>query len=243
VEANAAVVPRLLGWSRRQTRERVHELLELIGLDPAEYARRYPAQLSGGQQQRVGLARALAADPRLMLMDEPFSAVDPIVRERLRADFLRLHRREPKTVLFVTHDIDEAIAISDRVAVLREGRLVQYCTPAELLTSPADEFVAEFVGRDRLLKALALIRVRDIALDAPPLASAPPTLEIPSTASARDTLALLMADPLGRGLVRDENGSVAGVVTADLVAAAIRELTGPEALPPPRGTGGAVRPD
>jgi osmoprotectant transport system ATP-binding protein len=162
-------VPRLLGWDRERTRARVRELLELIGLDPDEFSGRYPAQLSGGQQQRVGLARALAGDPPVMLMDEPFSAVDPITRERLQNDFLRLHRAVPKTVVFVSHDIDEAVKMADRIAVLREGRLVQYAPPAELLARPADEFVADFVGSDRALKSLSLTRVEEIELIDPPL--------------------------------------------------------------------------
>jgi osmoprotectant transport system ATP-binding protein len=169
VFANVATVPRLLGWERERVRVRVRELLELIGLDPDEFSGRYPAELSGGQQQRVGLARALAGDPPVMLMDEPFSAVDPITRERLQNDFLRLHRVVPKTVVFVTHDIDEAVKMGDRVAVMREGHLVQYAPPAELLASPVDDFVADFVGADRALKSLSLTRVEDIELIPPPL--------------------------------------------------------------------------
>jgi osmoprotectant transport system ATP-binding protein len=159
---NIATVPQLLGWDRERRRARTAELLELIGLDP-ELAGRYPAQLSGGQQQRVGVARALAADPLVMLMDEPFGAIDPINRERLQNEFLRLQAEIRKTVLFVTHDIDEAIKMGDRIAVMREGgRVAQYATPAELLMSPADEFVEDFVGADRALKRLALMRVSDI---------------------------------------------------------------------------------
>jgi osmoprotectant transport system ATP-binding protein len=169
VGANVATVPRLLGWDKARIRARVRELLALIELDPDDYAGRYPAQLSGGQQQRVGLARALAADPPVMLMDEPFSAVDPITRERLQNDFLRLHRAVPKTVVFVSHDIDEAVKMADRVAVMREGRLVQYAPPAELLASPADDFVADFVGADRALKSLSLTRVEEIDLIPAPL--------------------------------------------------------------------------
>ena len=155
VAANVATVPRLLGWEKERTRARVRELLELIGLDPDEFSKRYPAQLSGGQQQRVGLARALAGDPPVMLMDEPFSAVDPITRERLQNDFLRLHRAVPKTVVFVSHDIDEAVKMADRVAVMRDGQLVQFAPPAELLANPVDDFVADFVGADRALKSLS----------------------------------------------------------------------------------------
>ena len=171
VEANVATVPRLLGWDRARTRARVRELLELIGMDPDEYGPRYPAQLSGGQQQRVGLARALGGDPPLMLMDEPFSAVDPITRERLQNDFLRLHRAVPKTVVFVSHDIDEAVKMADRIAVMREGRLVQYDPPAALLSSPVDDFVADFVGADRALKSLSLRRIEEIDLLEPPVAT------------------------------------------------------------------------
>jgi osmoprotectant transport system ATP-binding protein len=167
---NIATVPRLLGWDRARIRDRTKELLELIGLDPT-LRDRYPNQLSGGQQQRVGVARALAADPPVMLMDEPFGAIDPINRERLQNEFLRLQTEIRKTVLFVTHDIDEAIKIGDRIAILQEGgRLAQYATPAELLMAPANDFVEDFVGADRALKRLALMRVRDIDLWHAPLA-------------------------------------------------------------------------
>jgi osmoprotectant transport system ATP-binding protein len=167
---NIETVPRLLGWEKERARARAAELLELVGLD-SDLAVRYPAQLSGGQQQRVGVARALAADPLVMLMDEPFGAIDPINRERLQNEFLRLQAEIRKTVLFVTHDIDEAIKMGDRIAVMREGgRVAQYATPAELLMSPADEFVEDFVGADRALKRLALMRVSDIDLWEAPLA-------------------------------------------------------------------------
>jgi osmoprotectant transport system ATP-binding protein len=170
VADNIATVPKLVGWDRERTRKRVGELLELIGLDQSE-ADRFPSQLSGGQQQRVGVARALAADPPVMLMDEPFGAIDPINRERLQNEFLRLQAEIRKTVLFVTHDIDEAIKMGDRIAILKAGgHLAQYATPAELLMAPADDFVEDFVGADRALKRLALMRVRDINLWEAPLA-------------------------------------------------------------------------
>jgi osmoprotectant transport system ATP-binding protein len=170
VADNIATVPKLLGWDRERIRKRVGELLELIGLEPAE-ADRFPSQLSGGQQQRVGVARALAADPPVMLMDEPFGAIDPINRERLQNEFLRLQAEIRKTVLFVTHDIDEAIKMGDRIAILKAGgHLAQYATPAELLMAPADDFVEDFVGADRALKRLALMRVSDIDLWHAPLA-------------------------------------------------------------------------
>jgi osmoprotectant transport system ATP-binding protein len=165
---NVAVVPRLLGWDAARLRERTDELLSLVGLDPARYRDRYPSQLSGGERQRVGVARALAADPPLMLMDEPFGAVDPIVRERLQDEFLRLQAELAKTILFVTHDIDEAIKMGDLVAVMQAGGvLAQYGTPEEILANPVSDFVARFVGADRGLKRLSLVRVRELPLERP----------------------------------------------------------------------------
>jgi osmoprotectant transport system ATP-binding protein len=170
VGANIATVPRLLGWDRSRIRARVDELLELVGLDADDTRDRYPAQLSGGQRQRVGVARALAVDPPLMLMDEPFGAIDPINRERLQNEFLRLQREIRKTVVFVTHDIDEAIKMGDRIGVMqRGGTLAQYAPPAELLMCPQGKFVEDFVGADRALKRLALQRVRDVDLWKAPL--------------------------------------------------------------------------
>jgi osmoprotectant transport system ATP-binding protein len=170
VTQNVGAVPELLGWRKARIEARATELLELVGLEP-ELGGRYPAQLSGGQQQRVGVARALAADPLVMLMDEPFGAIDPINRERLQNEFLRLQAELRKTVIFVTHDIDEAIKMGDRIAVMKEnGRVEQYATPAELLMAPATGFVEDFVGADRALKRLALMRVADIDLWEAPLA-------------------------------------------------------------------------
>ena len=155
VEDNIGTVPRLLGWDKQRIRARVGELLELVGLEQSD-AKRYPGQFSGGQRQRIGVARAMAADQPIMLMDEPFGAVDPIARDRLQNDFLRLHAEVRKTVIFVTHDIDEAIKMGDRIAILRDGELVQYGTPDEILARPANDFVADFVGADRGLKRLLL---------------------------------------------------------------------------------------
>jgi osmoprotectant transport system ATP-binding protein len=164
IAQNIATVPQLLGWDKDRIRTRTTELLDLVGLD-AELADRYPVQLSGGQQQRVGVARALAVDPPVMLMDEPFGAIDPINRERLQNEFLRLQAEIRKTILFVTHDIDEAIKMGDRIAIMKQhGRVEQYATPAEILMSPANEFVEDFVGADRALKRLSLLRVGDIDL-------------------------------------------------------------------------------
>ena len=168
---NVAVVPSLLGWPATRQREHVEELLDLVGLDPASYRDRYPNQLSGGERQRVGVARALAADPPIMLMDEPFGAVDPIVRDRLQNEFLRLQEHLAKTIVFVTHDIDEAIKMGDLVAVLAGGgRLAQFGAPADILTTPANEFVAHFVGADRGLKRLSLTRVGELNLASPVMA-------------------------------------------------------------------------
>jgi osmoprotectant transport system ATP-binding protein len=154
VAENIATVPRLLGWERKRIRARTEELLELVGLDAA-LTRRYPAQLSGGQRQRVGVARALAADPALLLMDEPFGAIDPITRGRLQEEFRRLQQELGKTVVFVTHDIDEALRLGDRIAVLKPGGvLAQYATPEDLVRAPADEFVEAFVGADRMIARL-----------------------------------------------------------------------------------------
>jgi len=162
---NIATVPKLLGWDKERIRARVDELIRLVSLDPEDTRDRYPAQLSGGQRQRIGVARALAADPPLMLMDEPFGAIDPINRERLQNEFLRLQSEIRKTIVFVTHDIDEAIKMGDRIAVLQTGGiLAQFAPPDELLMNPASKFVEDFVGHDRALKRLALQRVRDIDL-------------------------------------------------------------------------------
>ncbi|MBM7784116.1 ABC transporter ATP-binding protein [Tenggerimyces flavus] len=165
---NVATVPLLLGWDKAKARSRAREVLERVGL-PGAFAQRYPSQLSGGQQQRVGVARALAADPPVMLMDEPFSAVDPVVREGLQEEFLRLQNELDKTIVFVTHDIDEAIKLGDQVAVFRTGGiLAQMATPAELLADPADDFVAGFVGRDRGYRALSFMQADGIELDSEP---------------------------------------------------------------------------
>jgi osmoprotectant transport system ATP-binding protein len=179
VADNIATVPRLVGWDRERIRGRVDELLALVSLDPHETRDRFPAQLSGGQRQRVGVARALAVDPPLMLMDEPFGAIDPINRERLQNEFLRLQREIRKTVVFVTHDIDEAIKMGDRIAVMEQGgKLSQFASPAELLMYPANRFVEDFVGADRALKRLALQRVRDVDLwKAPLVRVGEPTVE------------------------------------------------------------------
>jgi osmoprotectant transport system ATP-binding protein len=163
---NIATVPNLVGWDKSRIKNRVNELLELVGLDPSDYRDRYPAELSGGQQQRVGVARALAADPPIMLMDEPFGAVDPITRERLQDEFLNIQKDIKKTIVFVTHDIDEAIKMGDKIAILKQGGvLAQYDTPENILSNPNSEFVSSFVGGDRVLKRLSLTRVGEMDLE------------------------------------------------------------------------------
>ncbi|HEV7585557.1 MAG TPA: ABC transporter ATP-binding protein [Solirubrobacteraceae bacterium] len=224
VGENIATVPRLLGWPRERTRARVRELLELIDLDPAEMETRYPAQLSGGQRQRVGVARALAADPPLMLMDEPFGAIDPINRGRLQDEFLRLQEKVKKTVVFVTHDIDEAIKMGDRIALLREGGvLAQYDTPREILMHPADDFVAEFVGEDRGLKRLALTTLGELELIEPEASHLDPShdevLRLPREMPVRSALSRMLSANGVPAEVLDANGHVEGLVTLELIEA------------------------
>ena len=221
VTDNIATVPRLLGWDKQRIADRVAELLELVGLDRQDVEKRYPAQLSGGQQQRVGVARALAADPPLMLMDEPFGAIDPITRGRLQEEFKRLQRQVRKTVVFVTHDIDEAIKMGDKIAILREGgRLVQYDAPAEILMNPSDEFVASFVGADRALKRLGLETLADVELLGLDRETSAGT--VARTTTVRDALSQLLAEG-GRPLtVVDERGEEVGRVTLELLGGVFR---------------------
>jgi osmoprotectant transport system ATP-binding protein len=214
---NVATVPRLLGWDKQRIRARVDELLDLVALDPGDYRDRYPIQLSGGQRQRVGVARAIAVDPPLMLMDEPFGAIDPINRGRLQNQFLRLQEQIRKTVVFVTHDIDEALKMGDRIAVMKEGGvLAQYATPQELLESPADEFVENFVGADRGLKELALHRVRELELG-PVREGSPVTVETDDT--LRDALSAMFVNDADYARVRDGGPEVIGTITLDQIRA------------------------
>jgi osmoprotectant transport system ATP-binding protein len=231
VGGNIATVPRLLGWPADRIAARVRELLELIGLDPQEMEGRYPAQLSGGQRQRVGVARALAADPPLMLMDEPFGAIDPINRTRLQDEFLRLQERIRKTIVFVTHDIDEAIKMGDRIAILKEGgALAQYDTPREILTHPADSFVAEFVGADRGLKRLALTKLDELELVAPnglrPDLSPDGPRRVLRDTTVRDALSALLSAGGQPLTVVDGDGRVEGLLTLGLVEQMLSDEAG-----------------
>ncbi|KOU35555.1 betaine/proline/choline family ABC transporter ATP-binding protein [Streptomyces sp. WM6378] len=204
---NTATVPALVGWKRAKARARAAELLDLVGLDPAKYGPRYPAQLSGGQRQRVGVARALAADPPVLLMDEPFGAVDPVVRERLQNEFLSLQATVRKTVLLVTHDIEEAVRMGDRMAVYGSGRIEQFDTPASVLGAPSTSYVAQFVGADRGLKRLSVTTVEPDDLEQPPIVR----LDEPAEAAA----ARLRGEEARWAVVLNEEGELHGWVAAD----------------------------
>ncbi|KKK04795.1 ABC transporter ATP-binding protein [Micromonospora sp. HK10] len=213
VAANVAAVPGLLRWPRQRTRDRVHELLELVGLDPAQFAGRYPHELSGGQRQRVGVARALAADPVVLLMDEPFSAVDPIVRTRLQEEFLRLQAEVRKTIVLVTHDLDEAVRLGDRIAVLSEGgRLEQYADPATVLGSPASPFVREFVGADRGIRRLAVTPLTRDVLDPLPADGGADLPVVSLGGSAYDALGALLTAGVEHAVVTAD-GQPVGLVS------------------------------
>lgn len=209
IAQNVATVPKLLGWEPARIKARVGEMLELVGLDPAQFLGRYPRHLSGGQRQRVGVARALAADPPVMLMDEPFGAVDPIVRGRLQEEFLAILKRLKKTVILVTHDIDEAIRMGDVVAILKDGRLVQYDTPDRLLAAPANDFVADFVGADRALRRLSLVR----AMEAVEPGEAADGFALPGSLSVREVLSALLAEGRDAATIRSEDGAALGQIT------------------------------
>ncbi|MET8075875.1 betaine/proline/choline family ABC transporter ATP-binding protein [Streptomyces sp. NPDC005303] len=200
VAQNIALVPRMAGWGKARIEDRVEELLDLVGLDPGEFRGRYPGQLSGGQQQRVGVARALAADPPVLLMDEPFGALDPITRDRLQDELIRLQRELRKTIVFVTHDFDEAIKLGDRIAVLRErSHIAQFDTPEAILTNPADDFVSGFVGAGAALKRLNLTRVRDVEITGYPTVTVDDSLqEIFNRLRGSGTNEVLLLDRRGR---------------------------------------------
>ena len=223
IAANVATVPRLLGWSKQRTQARVDELLDLVGLEPERYRKRYPSELSGGQRQRIGVARALAADPAALLMDEPFSAVDPIVRVRLQDEFLRLQRTVRKTIVLVTHDLDEAVRLADRVAVLSQhGMLQQYATPIDLLREPDNSFVREFIGADRGIKRLSVTEIDPKRLaPADSVANAAAGPSVPLDANLADALAALLDGGRGWVAVTDpETGAALGVLTATAIAEA-----------------------
>ncbi|MGA8362250.1 MAG: ABC transporter ATP-binding protein [Candidatus Dormiibacterota bacterium] len=218
VAENIATVPRLLGWTKQRIAARVEELLELIALPPAEYARRLPSELSGGERQRVGVARALGADPNILLMDEPFGAIDPIARERLQNELLRLQSVVRKTIVFVTHDIDEAVKLGDRVALLsRGGVLEQFATPEELLANPQSEFVTGFLGEGPLVRRLALIPISEVSLQ--PLNGAAPAATVEAGGTLRDALDAVLRSSDGRVRVIKGDQTL-GLIDADVIRTA-----------------------
>jgi osmoprotectant transport system ATP-binding protein len=224
IAQNIGLVPKLLGWPKRRIADRVDELLHMVGLDPAAFLRRYPRQLSGGQQQRVGVARALAADPPVMLMDEPFGATDPITRERLQNEFLRLQRELRKTIVFVTHDFEEALKLGDRIAVLAEHSLVvQYDTPARLLAAPANDYVASFIGSTAALKQLSLTTVAELTVVPSPERTESPAAIVDSSVSLRDALDVIVkqsGEPVG---VLDAAGTFVGLLSFEDICAALAD--------------------
>lgn len=227
IAANIGVIPRALGWPKRRVRDRVDELLDMVGLDPGTYRGRYPKELSGGQQQRVGVARALAADPPAMLMDEPFGAIDPITRERLQDAFLELQARIGKTIVLVTHDLGEALKLGDRIAMLgQRARLVQYDTPAAILAEPADEFVASFVGTGAAMRRLRLVEVGSIALR-PAGPGDPGGATVRSGQSLYEALDAMLRAGTETATVLDDDGRPAGTISWSTI---VREA-------PPKGGG------
>jgi len=221
VAENIGVVPRLLGWSLAKSRRRAEELLALLALEPAQFLGRYPNELSGGQAQRIGVARALAVDPPVLLMDEPFAALDPINRESIQDEFLRMQKTLRKTILFVSHDIDEAVKMADRIAIFRAGRLAQFGPPDELLARPADDFVASFVGRDRTLKRLRLIRVRDVMISPTDGVGASGPSVSPDD-DLRSVAALFLEHDVESIRCIDDTGRVVGRVSRAAVAARLK---------------------
>ena len=199
IEDNICAVPDLLGWDRRKSRTRAAELLEMVALDPGTFLKRYPKELSGGQQQRVGVIRALAADPPVMLMDEPFGAIDPINREVIQDEFLRMQGEFKKTIMFVSHDIDEAVKMADKIAIFDAGKLIQYDAPDDLLAHPKNAFIADFVGGDRTLKRLRLITVGDAMISDPPVVRADDSLErAVGLMEENGHISIVMVGPKGR---------------------------------------------
>ncbi|MHB1017700.1 MAG: ABC transporter ATP-binding protein [Coriobacteriia bacterium] len=220
VTQNIGVVPGLLDWDRERIATRTRELLELVGLDPAGYGQKYPHELSGGEAQRVGVARALAADPPILLMDEPFGAVDPLTRDRLHIEFRRIQDTLKKTVLFVTHDMDEAVKLGDRIVVMRDGRLVQHDTPERVLAYPADEFVASFVGAERALKRLSLAPVTEAL--GPVAVAGDCECSVLSTASLREALARILELGIPAIGVHDADGTRIGSVSLETIVERFR---------------------
>ncbi|MCW6031289.1 osmoprotectant ABC transporter ATP-binding protein OsmV [Pantoea sp. JK] len=205
IEENITVVPRMLGWDKKRCRERATELMSMVALDPTKFLHRYPREMSGGQQQRIGVIRALAADPPVLLMDEPFGAVDPINREVIQNEFLEMQRQLKKTVMLVSHDIDEALKLGDRIAVFGQGKIVQCASPDELLAKPANDFVGSFVGQDRTLKRLLLVQAGDVT-------DQQPTITVQRTTPLQDAFATMDDNDMRSVTVVDEDGKPLGFV-------------------------------
>lgn len=224
VAENIATVPTLLKWPKQKKRKRAEELLDLVGMDPKTFIDRYPSELSGGQQQRIGVARCLGADPPILLMDEPFGAIDPITRSKLQDEFLKIQAKIKKTIAFVTHDINEAIKMGDKIALMSEGELVQYADPATMLSSPKNEFVRNFIGADRVLKGLRLLKAKDV-MQEPPL-----TVKVgedPMQVKAR-----MESEDLRWSMLTEDGGHFLGWITCDdlEVAKPIREVIIPPTI-------------
>ena len=225
VGENVGTVPRLWQWDKARIKARVEELMLLVGLDPAEYRDRYPHQLSGGQRQRVGFARALGADPPILLMDEPFGAVDRITRERLQQEFINIQRSMRKTVVFVTHDIDEAVMVGDRICLLEmQARIAQYDTPERILTRPASDYVAEFLGRERLVRRMSVVAINPDALDHPASGPASGEPHVPLSSSLTEAFAAALASPTERAAVYDGE-RYAGTFTATSLLESLRRAS------------------
>ncbi|WP_110932979.1 ABC transporter ATP-binding protein [Paenibacillus bouchesdurhonensis] len=217
IEDNVGLIPELKGWNAKKKKDRVNEMLRMVGLDPEIFAKRYPKQLSGGQQQRVGVARALAADPDIILMDEPFGALDPITREQLQDELLKLQQAVKKTIVFVTHDMEEALKLGDKIAILRDGELVQIDTPDQILSHPADEFVEGFVGKNRLYQNPEYIPVTEVMRDNP-------STTLPGRSPGR-ALTFMRQRKTDTLLVGDDSGKLLGIVSAYDVSAQLDNVT------------------
>ncbi|MEK4299902.1 ABC transporter ATP-binding protein [Oceanobacillus sp. FSL W8-0428] len=220
IEENVTIVPDLLGWDKKKKHNRYKELMQLIGLDPMEYRKRFPNELSGGQQQRIGVIRALAADPPVMLMDEPFGALDPLIREKIQDEFLQIQREVKKTILFVSHDIDEAIKMADKIVLMRDGEIMQYGTPSDILIHPKNEYVSQFIGRDRAIKHLSLRTIAQLQEEIGLVEidqSIVDSKQVNIHENLKDTLAMLLNQEADQVIVHDDNDEVQGAITIDRV--------------------------
>ncbi|MFZ3578949.1 ABC transporter ATP-binding protein [Virgibacillus sp. DJP39] len=225
IEDNTMIVPDLLGWDRKKKRDRFNYLMDFLGLNPDEYRKRFPHELSGGQQQRIGVARAMAADPPVMLMDEPFGALDPIIREKVQDEFLSIQREVKKTILFVSHDIDEAVRMGDKIALLKSGSIMQYDRPTDMLIQPKNEFVSNFVGKDRVLRSMSLYTVQNL-VDRFSLKNKEDTIldtkEISIHTSLRVAISMLLNQEADQLVIVNDADEVQGSLTFDLIEKFLR---------------------